>query len=159
MRLLFLALMAAADLCSTLAYITSGGPGTATVATPVATLSLPQATKTSAPYRMLTAPVPPSSTAPPLMFNRFPVKRQGCYCYNDQGFSVDCATWTGYRYTWGPPSNPCEGGPGEGGGGSGSGSGTTLVSNGAGTSSSAIMAQVMGYALALWAFWYVYLWM
>lgn len=27
-------------------------------------------------------------------------------CWNDQGFSVDCAVWTGYRYTWGPATNP-----------------------------------------------------
>ena len=46
-------------------------------------------------------------------------------CFNDQGFSVDCATWTGYYYTWGPSSNPYLGGPGEGGSGSsGSGSGS-----------------------------------
>lgn len=50
-------------------------------------------------------------------------------CFNDQGFSVDCATWTGYYYTWGPPGNPYAGGPGEGGdgGGGGSGGGGTVV--------------------------------
>ena len=68
-------------------------------------------------------------------------------CFNDQGFSVDCATWTGYYCgspvcftdttfamsisltitstdTWGPAGNPYEGGPGEGQDGSGSGSGS-----------------------------------
>lgn len=42
-------------------------------------------------------------------------------CWNDQGFSVDCAAWTGYRYSWGPSSNPYDywsgGGTGSGGGG------------------------------------------
>lgn len=64
-------------------------------------------------------------TSAPLVVNPLE-KRQRCW--NDQGFSVDCATWTGYYYTWGPPGNPYEGGPGEGGG-SGSGSG----GNGGGT--------------------------
>jgi len=48
-------------------------------------------------------------------------------CFNDQGFSVDCATWTGYYYTWGPPGNPYLGGPGESGEGSGGGGGTVVV--------------------------------
>lgn len=42
-------------------------------------------------------------------------------CWNDQGFSVDCAAWTGYRYSWGPATNPYDywsgGGTGSGGGG------------------------------------------
>ena len=42
-------------------------------------------------------------------------------CWNDQGFSVECAAWTGYRYSWGPATNPNDywsgGGTGSGGGG------------------------------------------
>lgn len=34
------------------------------------------------------------------------VKRQTQKCFNDQGFQVDCATWTGYYYSWGPPGHP-----------------------------------------------------
>ena len=62
-----------------------------------------------------------SSTTKPPNRHRLALRQR---CWNDQGFSVDCATWTGYYYTWGPPGNPYEGGPGEGGGGSGSGSGS-----------------------------------
>ncbi|KAF7506996.1 hypothetical protein GJ744_011020 [Endocarpon pusillum] len=42
-------------------------------------------------------------------------------CWNDQGFSVDCAVWTGYRYSWGPAANPYDywSGGGTGSGGSG----------------------------------------
>ncbi len=58
-------------------------------------------------------------------------KRQ--HCWNDQGFSVDCATWTGYYYTWGPAGNPYEGGPGEGGGNSGSNGGGSGNNGGGGT--------------------------
>ncbi|ETN42039.1 uncharacterized protein HMPREF1541_03978 [Cyphellophora europaea CBS 101466] len=54
-------------------------------------------------------------------------KRQPC-CFDDRGFRVDCATWTGYYYTWGPSGNPYEGGPecdgNWNGDGSGSGGGT-----------------------------------
>ena len=50
-------------------------------------------------------------------------------CFNDQGFSVDCATWSGYRYTWGPPGNIYAGGPGDDGSGGG---GTGIVSAAAG---------------------------
>ncbi|KAL6251495.1 hypothetical protein RBB50_001704 [Rhinocladiella similis] len=65
-------------------------------------------------------PIIPSAviTLPPLLAN--PLERRQ-RCWDDRGFSVDCATWTGYYYTWGPPGNPYEGGPGEGGGGSGGG--------------------------------------
>ncbi|KEF55390.1 uncharacterized protein A1O9_08140 [Exophiala aquamarina CBS 119918] len=66
-------------------------------------------------------------TIAPLLPN--PLERRQ-RCFNDQGFSVDCATWTGYYYTWGPPGNPYLGGPGEGGGGSGGnggGGGTVVV--------------------------------
>jgi len=65
-------------------------------------------------------PISPSAvvTLAPLVANPLE-KRQRCW--DDRGFSVDCATWTGYYYTWGPPGNPYAGGPGEGGGGSGGG--------------------------------------
>jgi len=77
------------------------------------------------------------TTAPPLTYNRFGFRRQECF--NDQGFRVNCATWTGYYYTWGPPGNPYEGGPGEGGGSGGEGSGYTTVV--VGGSSRASIAQ------------------
>ena len=64
-------------------------------------------------------------------------------CWNDQGFSVDCAAWTGYRYTWGPPGNPYAGGPGQGGGGSGSGGTTVVVSRGNPCTSSCIQWKLM----------------
>jgi len=67
-------------------------------------------------------------TMAPLVAN--PLERRQ-HCWNDQGFSVNCATWTGYYYTWGPAGNPYEGGPGEGGGSSGGGS--NGGSNGGGT--------------------------
>lgn len=61
-----------------------------------------------------------------------PLEKRQC-CWNDQGFRVDCATWTGYYYTWGPPGDPYQGGPpgcgqSDNGGSSGSsGSGTVVV--------------------------------
>ncbi|KIW13309.1 hypothetical protein PV08_08497 [Exophiala spinifera] len=73
-------------------------------------------------------PIIPSAviTLAPLVGN--PLERRQ-RCWDDRGFSVDCATWTGYYYTWGPPGNPYEGGPGEGGGGSGgNGEGSVVVS-------------------------------
>jgi hypothetical protein len=72
-------------------------------------------------------PISPSAvvTLAPLVAN--PLERRQ-RCWDDRGFSVDCATWTGYYYTWGPPGNPYAGGPGEGGGGSGgSGNGAATV--------------------------------
>ena len=39
-------------------------------------------------------------TMAPLSRNPLELRQK---CFNDQGFSVDCATWTGYYYTWGPP--------------------------------------------------------
>ncbi|KAK5081865.1 hypothetical protein LTR70_008454 [Exophiala xenobiotica] len=45
-------------------------------------------------------------------------------CFDDRGFSVDCATWTGYYYTWGPAGDPYAGGPGDDGSGS---SGSNVV--------------------------------
>ncbi|KAI1619470.1 hypothetical protein EDD37DRAFT_206959 [Exophiala viscosa] len=77
-----------------------------------------------------TAPLlPPVITIAPLALNPLG-KRQRCF--DDRGVSVNCQTWTGYYYTWGPAGNPYEGGPGEGGGsGSGGGNGgnaeTTVV--------------------------------
>jgi hypothetical protein len=61
-----------------------------------------------------------------------PLEKRQC-CWNDQGFRVDCAQWTGYYYTWGPPGDPYQGGPpgcgqsGGGGGGSGNQPGTVVV--------------------------------
>jgi hypothetical protein len=59
----------------------------------------------------------PRVTSPPSLQNLELRQR----CWNDQGFSIDCAVWTGYRYSWGPSSNPYDywsgGGTGSGGGG------------------------------------------
>lgn len=73
-----------------------------------------------------TASLPPVITIAPLVLNPL-VKRQRCF--DDRGFSVNCETWTGYYYTWGPAGNPYEGGPGEGGnsGGGDGGNGQTTV--------------------------------
>lgn len=81
---------------------------------------------TTAPGTQTALLLPPVITIAPLAANPLE-KRQRCW--DDRGFSVNCATWTGYYYTWGPPGNPYEGGPGEGGGsGSGGGnSGSTVV--------------------------------
>jgi hypothetical protein len=79
-----------------------------------------------------------TTTAPPLTYNRFGFRRQECF--NDQGFRVDCATWTGYYYTWGPPGNPYEGGPGQGGGG---GSGYTTVILGASNKASTVLPPLI----------------
>jgi hypothetical protein len=58
----------------------------------------------------------PRVTSPP-SFQNLELRQR---CWNDQGFSVDCAIWTGYRYSWGPSSNPYDywsgGGTGSGGG-------------------------------------------
>lgn len=62
----------------------------------------------------------PRTTVPPSL-NHLDLRQR---CWNDQGFSVDCAVWTGYRYTWGPSSNPYDYWSGNGGSGSGQG-GTT----------------------------------
>ncbi|KAJ4504988.1 hypothetical protein HRR83_008066 [Exophiala dermatitidis] len=63
-------------------------------------------------------------TIAPLVVN--PLERRQ-RCWDDRGFSVDCATWTGYYYTWGPPGNPYEGGPGEDGNGGDGGGGSSVV--------------------------------
>ena len=39
-------------------------------------------------------------TMAPLSRNPLELRQK---CFDDRGFSVDCATWTGYYYTWGPP--------------------------------------------------------
>lgn len=77
-------------------------------------------------------------TMAPLSRNPLELRQK---CFNDQGFSVDCATWTGYYYTWGPPGNPYEGGPGD----DGSSSGTTVYTS----KSSDLMPIVIGYILLL----------
>ena|SRR5947209_5883551 len=81
------------------------------------------------------------TTAPPLTYNRFGFRRQECF--NDQGFRVDCATWTGYYYTWGPPGNPYEGGPGEGGGAGGANNGYTTVIVGGSSRASTVLPSLM----------------
>src|SRR5579871_3723947 len=43
---------------------------------------------------VLESSAPTKTTAPPLTYNRFGFRRQECF--NDQGFRVNCATWTGY---------------------------------------------------------------
>ncbi|KAK5048983.1 hypothetical protein LTR84_005405 [Exophiala bonariae] len=91
---------------------------TQTTSTPSITVAQPQ--------RPLSALV----TIAPLLPN--PLERRQ-RCFNDQGFSVNCATWTGYYYTWGPPGNPYAGGPGEGGGGSGGSGGGGGGGGGGGT--------------------------
>lgn len=73
-----------------------------TASAPVATTSLP--------------PVP--KTTPPPSLHQLDLRQR---CWDDRGFSVDCAVWTGYRYTWGPPSNPYDYWSGDGGSGSGGG--------------------------------------
>jgi hypothetical protein len=75
------------------------------------------------PSKLVTHPaltsLPPMSriTTPPSL-NRLDLRQR---CWNDQGFSVDCAVWTGYRYTWGPATNPYDYWSGNGGSGSGGG--------------------------------------
>ncbi len=68
---------------------------------------------------------PPLSSLPPIPRVTPPPSPQHLEqrqrCWNDQGFSVNCAVWTGYRYSWGPSSNPYDywsGNGGSGGGGS-----------------------------------------
>ena len=91
---------------------------------------------------ILESSVPTSeTTAPPLTYNRFGFRRQECF--NDQGFRVNCATWTGYYYTWGPPGNPYEGGPGEGGGATGANNGYTTVIVGGSNRASTILPSLM----------------
>jgi hypothetical protein len=91
---------------------------------------------------VLESSVPTSkTTAPPLTYNRFGFRRQECF--NDQGFRVNCATWTGYYYTWGPPGNPYEGGPGEGGGSGGENNGYTTVIVGGSSRASRVLPSLM----------------
>lgn len=67
--------------------------------------------------------VPPLSSLPPVSRITSPPSphhlelRQRCW--NDQGFSVNCAVWTGYRYSWGPASDPYNYWSGNGGSGGG----------------------------------------
>jgi len=87
------------------------------------------------------------TTAPPLTYNRFGFRRQECF--NDQGFRVNCATWTGYYYTWGPPGNPYEGGPGEGGGAGGANNGYTTVIVGGSSRASTFVPSLMLWLTSL----------
>lgn len=98
---------------------------------------------TISPTSEVSAPIS-TTTAPPLTYNRFGFRRQECF--NDQGFRVNCATWTGYYYTWGPPGNPYEGGPGQGGGG---GSGYTTVIVGQSSRASAVLPPLIHWLTSL----------
>jgi hypothetical protein len=128
MRLRFCLLLAFAHDCLASSRPTLLGAMPGASVAPGRGVSAISATKTTLMTISLTsessAPIS-TTTAPPLTYNRFGFRRQECF--NDQGFRVNCATWTGYYYTWGPPGNPYEGGPGQGGGGGG-GSGYTTVS-------------------------------
>jgi hypothetical protein len=95
------------------------------------------------------APLSAFITIAPLPAN--PLERRQ-RCWDDRGFSVDCATWTGYYYTWGPPGNPYLGGPGEGGGsgsggGNGNGGGTVVYQGVATTIESANWYLMLGLAI------------
>jgi hypothetical protein len=68
----------------------------------------------------LTSLPPISRVTPPPSVAHLDLRQR---CWNDQGFSVDCAVWTGYRYTWGPATNPYDYWSGAGGSGSGGGGG------------------------------------
>lgn len=80
-------------------------------------------------------------TMPPISRNPLELRQK---CFDDRGFSVDCATWTGYYYTWGPPvssnqacgqakdqhiiqGDPYRGGPGDSGGSRHTGSAASTV--------------------------------
>jgi hypothetical protein len=91
-------------------------------------------------------------TLPPNEFELHDPRRKRQECFNDQGFSVNCATWTGYYYTWGPPGNPYEGGPGEGGGGGGSGEPSTTITLYPGEASVMSPYGLAGVFLGLLAF-------
>lgn len=69
---------------------------------------------------------PTPSVTPPPSLNRLELRQR---CWNDQGFSVDCAVWTGYRYTWGPASNPYDYWSGAGGRGSDGGGAVSSSAN------------------------------
>lgn len=64
----------------------------------------------------------PLITIAPLSRNPLELRQK---CFNDQGFSVNCATWTGYYYTWGGAGHPYAGGPGDSGSGSSNGNSNT----------------------------------
>lgn len=91
-------------------------------------------------------------TLPPNEFELHDPRRKRQECFNDQGFSVNCATWTGYYYTWGPPGNPYEGGPGEDGGGGGSGEPSTTITLYAGQAGMMSPSGMAGFLLGLLAF-------
>lgn len=84
----------------------------------VPNISVTSPSPTSVPLTSLPAL---SRVTPPPSFNHLELRQR---CWNDQGFSVDCAVWTGYRYSWGPAANPYDywsgGGTGSGGNGAAS---------------------------------------
>lgn len=65
--------------------------------------SLPEMSTSSVRIQHLTSLAPISRITPPPSLNHLELRQR---CWNDQGFFVDCAVWTGYRYTWGPATNP-----------------------------------------------------
>jgi hypothetical protein len=79
-------------------------------------------------------------TLGPNEFEKHDPRRKRQECFNDQGFSVDCATWTGYYYT------------GEGGGGSGSGEPQTTIISYAGNAAATRAYGCAGLLLGLVAF-------
>jgi hypothetical protein len=86
--------------------------------------SLSETPKNIVSSQRLTSLSPIPRVTPPPSPNHLDLRQR---CWNDQGFSVDCAVWTGYRYTWGPASNPYD--YWSGGGGSGSGGGGVVPSD------------------------------
>ena len=71
-------------------------------------------------------------------------------CWNDQGFSVDCAAWTGYRYSWGPATNPYDywSGGGTGSGGSGAVSGGASESQSLQSYTAVLLVACIGIGLS-----------
>ena len=102
--------------------------------------SLPEISTSPVQTQHLTSFPAISRATPPPSLNHLELRQR---CWNDQGFSVDCAAWTGYRYTWGPATNPYD--YWSGGGGSGSSGG--LVFNDA--SKARIVSSGIATALAM----------
>jgi hypothetical protein len=137
-------LVSAAILQPTLLPIVMVTPGhTAAISTPTPTTFI------TMPSTKSVLAVKAWTTSPPTG-HRFEYRQK---CWNDQGFSVNCATWTGYYYTWGPPGNPYEGGPGEGGGGGGGGGTATVISYArASTTGLSFLLMLLASFLALLSF-------
>lgn len=151
---IFGALMSAA--CAMALYPATRPGGTTMTLLPCPTNAAFQTTvsATSAPKSQLVLQPVTSAviTLGPNEFHLHDPRRKRQECFNDQGFSVNCATWTGYYYTWGPPGNPYEGGPGEGGDGSGSGGAQTTIISYAGSAAVMRAYSSAGLLLGLAAF-------